>query len=77
MGGCKHMDSCPCVDVWCRLNGKSEEGCIARLQNAYHLVLEKLSGYEKTGLTPDQIVEMDRLYREKCEEVAALTDDGR
>ncbi|HBI59891.1 MAG TPA: hypothetical protein DDY31_01550 [Lachnospiraceae bacterium] len=31
-----------------------------------------LAAYEDTGLTPEQIKEMDRLYAEKCEEVVAL-----
>lgn len=36
------------------------------------IAIEKLRDYENTGLTPGQIYEMDKLYREKCEEVAAL-----
>lgn len=31
---------------------------------------EKLAEYEDTGLAPEQIREMDRLYRAKCEEVS-------
>ncbi len=31
---------------------------------------ERLKGYEDTGLTSGQIVEMDQLYAEKCREVA-------
>lgn len=31
-----------------------------------------LKAYEDTGLTPEQIREMDRLYTEKCREVAKL-----
>lgn len=30
----------------------------------------RLAEYEKTGLTPQQIVEIDKLYQEKCKEVA-------
>lgn len=33
---------------------------------------EVLKAYEDTGLTPEQIIEMDRLYAEKCREVAML-----
>lgn len=33
---------------------------------------EKLVQYEYLGLTPDQIREVDRLYAEKCKEVAEL-----
>lgn len=32
----------------------------------------KLKDYEETGLMPEQIVEMDELYSEKCKEVAKL-----
>ena len=35
---------------------------------------ERLSAYEKTGLTPEQICEIDVLYAEKCREVADLTE---
>ena len=31
-----------------------------------------LKAYEETGLTPEQIREIDRLYTEKCREVAEL-----
>ena len=34
----------------------------------------KLHEYEKTGLDPDDIYEMDKLYREKCEQVNKLQD---
>lgn len=30
----------------------------------------KLKDYEETGLSPDQIAELDELYHEKCEELA-------
>ena len=33
-------------------------------------VCEMLAAYEDTCLTPDQIRQMDQLYREKCEELA-------
>ena len=31
---------------------------------------EKLASYEDTGLTPEQIIEIDKLYAEKCRELA-------
>lgn len=34
--------------------------------------LYKLMNYEKTGLSPKQIEEMDFLYTEKCKEVAKI-----
>lgn len=33
---------------------------------------ETLAAYEDLGLTPDQIRQMDQLYREKCEELAKV-----
>lgn len=33
-------------------------------------LFEKLAEYEDTGLTPEQIREMDELYAEKCKELA-------
>lgn len=32
----------------------------------------KLKDYEETGLMPEQLVEMDELYSEKCKEAAKL-----
>ena len=32
----------------------------------------ELEEYKATGLTPEKIVEIDKLYAEKCEEVTAL-----
>ena len=34
---------------------------------------DELEEYRKTGLTPEQIREMDRLYAEKCKDVAVTT----
>ncbi len=46
-----------------------EQGCEAcPLQK----IFAKLYAYEKTGLTPEQIVEMDALYAEKCKELAEI-----
>ena len=39
---------------------------------AYNKAVEKLAEYEDTGLNPEQIMEMDKLYLEKCEEVNKL-----
>ncbi|MCM1159364.1 MAG: hypothetical protein NC300_11380 [Bacteroidales bacterium] len=35
----------------------------------------RLAEYEDTGLTPEQIREMDRLYAEKCKETATLKEN--
>ena len=35
-------------------------------------VCETLAAYEETGMTPENIRQMDKLYRQKCEELAKL-----
>ena len=50
---------------------------IAITENTYeriYAVAKKLLDYEDTGLTPDQIRQMDALYTEKCREVAELRE---
>ena len=34
--------------------------------------VDKLAEYENTKLTPEQIIQIDTLYAEKCEELAAV-----
>lgn len=34
--------------------------------------IDRLADYENTGLMPEQIIEIDCLYAEKCREVAML-----
>ena len=41
------------------------------VDDGYHAMCT-LKAYEDTGLTPEQIREVDRLYGEKCREVAEL-----
>lgn len=38
----------------------------------YGAAVDRLSAYEDIGLTPEQLLEVDRLYTEKCKEVAEL-----
>ncbi len=55
----------------------STEGLIALFyRNLWAMadLREALKAYEDTGLSPDQIVEMDSLYTEKCHEVAELKE---
>lgn len=42
------------------------------LYRIYGGAVDRLSAYEDTGLTPEQLLEVDRLYTEKCKEVAEL-----
>lgn len=53
----------------CDGDGASEKCDRCHFEKA---VCEKLANYEETGLTPEQIREIDRLYEEKCREVAEL-----
>lgn len=41
-----------------------------QLVSYYGQAIDRLSDYEDTGLTPEQIKEMDMLYLEKCKELA-------
>ena len=45
---------------------------IKKLPSEFYGAMCKLHDYEKTGLSPEQIIEMDELYAEKCKEVAEL-----
>ena len=38
-------------------------------------VCEALADYEETGLTPENIRQMDKLYLQKCEELAKLNKE--
>ena len=62
--GCKYIKTCPSASGWCIIQEPSPD-CIDFLQNAYQR-------YADLGLTPEQIKEIDELYREKCEEVVEL-----
>ena len=42
------------------------------LQQATLRLLKELDEYRKIGQTPEQLLEVDRLYTEKCREVAEL-----
>ena len=54
----------PCCGCGCRKDRCefSERAC------------ETLAAYEDTGLTPEQIILMDKLYQQKCEELAKLKE---
>ena len=43
------------------------------LDNVTVMALKELLEYRKTGLTPDKIREMDKMYLEKCQQVNRLT----
>ncbi|MCI5650372.1 MAG: hypothetical protein MR332_13285 [Fusicatenibacter sp.] len=54
-----------CFEEPCNGSGCQKERC--EYMNA---VCEKLAVYEDTGLAPEQIIEIDKLYVEKCRELA-------
>ena len=45
-------------------------GCTKDMCDFATEVCEKLAAYEDTGISPEQIREIDRLYSEKCRELA-------
>lgn len=53
----------------CDGDGTSEKCDRCHFEKA---VCERLANYEETGLTPEQIQEINHLYEEKCREVAEL-----
>lgn len=45
--------------------------------NEYNEIYDRLSEYEATGLEPEQIIEIDKLYLKKCEGVNKLLAELR
>lgn len=43
-------------------------------RRGYEMALSRLAAYEDIGLTPEQILEIDKMYLEKCEEVNRLKE---
>lgn len=67
-------DCMACVEFCEEFVGKSCSLCPVRQ------AFDRLSSYEDTGLTPEQIKEVDRLYAEKCRELEILRkeqEDGK
>ena len=54
----------PCIGGGCEI-----EDCKLKID-----ICENLARYEDIGLTPEQLIEIDRLYLEKCEEVNRLRE---
>ncbi len=65
-------DLFPCIDK----NGISDVSKMEVIKNTSDLgnggPTDRLAEYEDTGLTPEQIREIDRLYAEKCKELAEI-----
>lgn len=47
-------------------------GCVNEDCDFKFLTCQRLAKYEDIGLTPEQLLEVDKLYAEKCREVAEL-----
>lgn len=56
-----------CLEYPCCGSGCKKDCCEFSAEEC-----EKLAQYEETGLTPEQIRQVDALYSEKCREVAEL-----
>lgn len=53
----------------CPQHCKSEADClVCAVQECF----DRLAEYENLGVTPEQLIAIDRLYKEKCREVAEL-----
>ncbi len=71
------VDDCDTCPEYCKDKAGICSDCVI------NECFKRLAEYEKTGLTPQQIVEIDKLYQEKCEEIAhfelieAVTYDGQ
>lgn len=58
------VDDCDACSEYCQ----DKEGECSKC--AIHECFKRLAEYEKTGLSPQQLVEIDQLYKEKCEELS-------
>lgn len=58
------VDDCDSCSEYCKGQESNCQNC------AINECFKRLAEYEKTGLNPQQIVEIDKLYQEKCEELA-------
>ena len=59
----------PLEDYVNLVRAEAERDCYQREEK------QELQGYRDTGLTPEQIREMDRIFTEKCREVWCLTKE--
>lgn len=59
---CRHED-CTIDEKHCPFMNEDDCRCLQK-------ILKRLHGYEETGVTPRQLREIDRLYAEKCRELA-------
>lgn len=65
-----------------RLTGRSEKGDLMFMGEQVYAgrlyeAASALEEYEDIGLTPDRLLETDKMYAEKCQEVAELRKQQR
>lgn len=58
------VDDCDTCQEYCKDKAGVCSDCVI------NECFKRLGEYEKIGLSPQQIVEIDKLYQEKCEELA-------
>ena len=51
-----------------------EDGSVDVLQQVTLRLLKELKEYKDTNLTPEQLLEIDKMYAEKCREVVELRE---
>lgn len=64
------VDDCDLCCEYCKATEEGDEDCRGC---AINQCFNKLGEYENTAITPEQIREIDRLYAEKCKELANIT----
>lgn len=69
---CKYKNICPSYSGWCEGSKQDFSKCISFLITAYENTKAELQEYKNTGLTPEQMLEMDREYTVLAKEVAEL-----
>lgn len=65
-------NTCHDIEETAKIRRREVESKTYREHFSTALYLEELLTYQATGLTPSQIIEIDRLYREKCEELGRV-----
>jgi hypothetical protein len=71
---CRYKDICPSYSGWCEGPKQDFSKCVSFLITAYEITKEELQKYKDTGLTPEQLVEMDREYCLLSREVTSLKE---
>ncbi len=74
---CKYKNKCPSYSGWCEGPKQDFSRCIPFLVTAYDGAMDKLKEYEGTGLTPEQMRQIDKEYSSLAKEVAQLRNAGR